>query len=172
MEVGSRSTKIPITLRVLTALRFFATGNYQRGTGEEHLGNMSQQSVSNCINEVARAIEQLSPTYIKFPTSDIQKLQIKATFMENFRFPGVIGVIDGTHIPLLQPTEDEHIFFNRKGYRSKNCQMICDADLILSVNGTFGRASHDSFIRNQSTAFRHMRQNYLAGEGNTYLANR
>ncbi|KAJ8911764.1 hypothetical protein NQ315_008816 [Exocentrus adspersus] len=51
MQHDQRSTRIPQPIRVFAALRFFATGSYQRGVGEEHTIEMSQPSMSNCINE-------------------------------------------------------------------------------------------------------------------------
>lgn len=38
--------------------------------------------------------------------------------------PGVIGCIDCTHIAITRPVEEEHTFFNRKGYHSLNVQMV------------------------------------------------
>ena len=38
--------------------------------------------------------------------------------------PGVIGCIDCTHIAIVKPDNDEHLFFNRKGYHSLNVQMV------------------------------------------------
>ncbi|KAJ8917031.1 hypothetical protein NQ315_012949 [Exocentrus adspersus] len=61
MQDDQRSTRIPQPIRVFVALRFFATGSYQRGVGEEHTIEMSQPSMSNCINEVCLAIQQIAP---------------------------------------------------------------------------------------------------------------
>ena len=44
----------------------------------------------------------------------------KGQFYSLGRFPGVIGAIDGTRIPIIAPSEDEHLFVNRKGFHSIN----------------------------------------------------
>lgn len=47
--------------------------------------------------------------------------------MEKFNFPGVIGAIDCTHIPIIAPPTFDHIrlaYYNRKGYYSLNVQIV------------------------------------------------
>ncbi|KAJ8938952.1 hypothetical protein NQ314_011282 [Rhamnusium bicolor] len=36
--------------------------------------------------------------------------------MNKYEFPGALGAIDGTHIAILKPSEDEHNFINSKGW--------------------------------------------------------
>lgn len=50
-------------------------------------------------------------------------------FFEKYGIPGVIGVIDCTHIAIVPPNTDdpfypEHIYVNRKGYHSINTQLV------------------------------------------------
>lgn len=170
LEQGQRSTKLSIDTRLLAALRFFATGSYQKGIGAEfHIG-MAQQTMSNTIREVALALEHIAPRWIKFPTNDQEKQAVQLEFMQRFGFPGVIGVIDGTHVAILQPTEDEHLYFNRKNFHSKNVQIICDSNLlILNVNANFGGASHDAFIWRNSGVHRHLEQMYIGGNPRVWL---
>jgi hypothetical protein len=37
-----------------------------------------------------------------------------------------LGCIDGTHVPIQAPVDDEPSFVNRKGFHSINVQGICD----------------------------------------------
>ena len=46
--------------------------------------------------------------------------------MERFRFPQVIGCIDGTHNRIKQTIENAHDFFSCKMFYSSNCQAMCD----------------------------------------------
>ncbi|KAJ8910123.1 hypothetical protein NQ315_007961 [Exocentrus adspersus] len=67
LAVDRRSTGIPFHLRILCALRFFSTGHYQRGVGQEYILSVSQQTISRCVAEVAAAIEaNLGNNWIKF----------------------------------------------------------------------------------------------------------
>ncbi|XP_036322465.1 putative nuclease HARBI1 [Rhagoletis pomonella] len=74
--------------------------------------------------------------------------------MENYRIPGVIGCIDGTHIGLQKPTQNEHMFFNKKGSHSLNAMIICDHTYkIVAINCQHGGAAHwplNSFVLNSS----------------------
>jgi hypothetical protein len=103
--------------------------------------------MSNCISEIAVALQTIARRWIQFPVTEESRQAVQMEFMEKFGFPCVIGAIDGTHVAILQPVEDEYVYFNRKGFHSKNVQIICDANLlILNVNANFGGSAHDSFI--------------------------
>lgn len=46
-------------------------------------------------------------------------------FYEETGFPGVIGAIDCTHIRIKRPKREvESCYYNRKGYHSKNVQLV------------------------------------------------
>ncbi len=66
--------------------------------------------------------------FIAFPL-DIPTLQAQKTaFMHIAGFPGVVGVIDGTHVRIIAPSEDEDAYVNRKRYHSINVQVVFSAD--------------------------------------------
>ncbi|KAJ8936307.1 hypothetical protein NQ314_012423 [Rhamnusium bicolor] len=121
------------------ALRFFATGSYQRSIGENLNLSIIQTAVHRCLHEI---------TELKFPQDRNANNQ---NFMDRFNFPGILGCIDCTHIAILKPHQKEHNFLNRKGYHSLNVQIICDTEMkIVNINANFPSASHDSFIWRQS----------------------
>lgn len=166
-----RAGRIPIQIRILGALRFFAQGSYQKAVGDDFNTCMSQPTFSRALSEVCLALETIAPQWIKFPLTDAEKQLKKEEFMAKFEFPGVIGCIDGTHVAIVPPQNDEHIYFNRKNYHSKNVQIICDANLlILNVKSNYGGSSHDSFIWRNSNVRVHMQQIYYQqGEHNSWL---
>ncbi|KAJ8971441.1 hypothetical protein NQ314_000697, partial [Rhamnusium bicolor] len=53
-----------------------------------------------------------------------QKNDIKHRFMQATNFPGVICALNCTHVAILTPKQEEHNFVIRKGYYSKNVQII------------------------------------------------
>ena len=75
----------------------------------------------------------------------------KADFLNIANFPGVIGVIDGTHIRIVAPKEQEEVFVNRKGYHSINVQVVFDANYrILDILAKWPGSVHDARILNNS----------------------
>lgn len=107
---------VKVEEKVLIALRFFATGSYQRCVGEHYNLNVSQTSVHRYIHEVTESIiNEFGEEYVKFPQTLEERRALKQKFMDKFQFPGVVGVIDCTHIAILKPQNDEQNFINRKG---------------------------------------------------------
>ncbi|CAH2109188.1 unnamed protein product [Euphydryas editha] len=162
--------------RVLTALNFFAKGSYQSCIGNHKNLKVSQSTLSNCITEVVKALNNPSVfgNWVKFPRNISEMMAISQRFYELYRIPGVVGCIDCTHVAIHSPPNDQHyeesIYVNRKGYHSINTQLICDANLcIINVNALFPGSSHDSFIWNQSKVSEIMEQLHRHGTGRYYL---
>ncbi|KAJ8958573.1 hypothetical protein NQ314_006382 [Rhamnusium bicolor] len=53
-----------------------------------------------------------------------QKRLLKVRFMQSSGFPGAIAAIDCTHIVIIVLAVEEHINLNRKGFYSKNVQIV------------------------------------------------
>lgn len=109
--------------------RFFAGGSYQLGCGQDFFAAFAQSTFSNSQKEVMDILEELCEDWINFHMSDQEKDECKLFFYEKSNFPGVIGCIDGTHIKILKPQADEHIYFNRKGDHSMNVMVVCKINI-------------------------------------------
>ncbi|XP_022827716.1 putative nuclease HARBI1 [Spodoptera litura] len=172
LPVAKRRSDISPKYKLLVALSFFATGSYQKLVGSTFGTLMSQQSVSKAINDTVIALNQenILKKWVKFPQTRSQRDLIKRRFYEKFGIPAVLGCIDGTHVAIVRPSENEERFFNRKHFHSRNVMIICDADLnILSVDASFGGATHDSFIWNQHSIRSHLITLNDAGENVYFL---
>ena len=68
---------------------------------------------------------------------------------------GVVGVIDGCHIPIQSPGgNDAELFRNRKGFFSINVQGICDANLnFTNIVARWYGSAHDSRVFENSNVF-------------------
>ena len=44
-------------------------------------------------------------------------------------FPNVVGAVDGTHIRIQAPTQNEDDYVNRKGYHSINVQVCVQCNV-------------------------------------------
>ncbi|VEN46119.1 unnamed protein product, partial [Callosobruchus maculatus] len=91
-------------------------------------------------------------------------------YMRHTRFPGVLGAIDCTHIGMVRPNQEEHNYVNRKGYHSKNVQVIADYNLrILNINARYPGSCHDAYIWRNSIIQEELSSCYLAGDHNSWL---
>ncbi|WAR31749.1 HARB1-like protein [Mya arenaria] len=95
--VATRNRSMTVTEKILITLRYLATGGIQLNDGDIHY--VSQPSVSRAT---------LHDT--------------KSDFYGIAGFPNVIGVIDGTHVQIKAPLQDEPAYVNRMGYHSINTQ--------------------------------------------------
>ena len=82
------------------------------------------------FNETVILLEDaLCNHWIKIEPSSFN--ETKKHFYRKFKIPGVVGCIDGTHIPILRPPLDEHMYFNRKGFHSINAMIVSNDTKLL-----------------------------------------
>lgn len=74
--------------------------------------------------EVALFYNNLVVKTICFNSYSNIKVYIYFRFYEKFRIPAVVGCIDGTHIAIIRPNQNEERFYNRKGYHSRNVLIV------------------------------------------------
>lgn len=93
-------------------------------------------------------------------------------FFEVYNMPGTIGAMDGTHITIIKPNEDQHHYFNRKGTHSLNVLIICDAFTIVRyVNANFPGSNHDSHVWQMSEAYEYVQNNRHQLHNKWFLGN-
>ncbi|XP_062587557.1 putative nuclease HARBI1 [Saccostrea cucullata] len=68
-------------------------------------------------------------------------------FQNRSGLPGVVGIIDGTHIRLVNPPGGERDYINRKGYPSVQLQLVVD-DYMLITDAYVGwpGSTHDARV--------------------------
>ncbi|XP_065368827.1 putative nuclease HARBI1 [Calliphora vicina] len=163
--VPKRSTAIPTPIKVAAALKLLGQGGYQHQIGQDHLLGLSQQSMSRCLQEVCKVIERiLCPKHIKFEVTAEEENEIKRGFFHTCGIPGVIGAVDGTHIQMIRPARNEHLYFNR------NLSTICDHKMIITfIDCRYGGASHDSHVWALSNAKQKLKERFERGEKGFWL---
>ncbi|MBN3295266.1 HARB1 nuclease, partial [Amia calva] len=93
--------------------------------------HISKASIGRAVRNVTLALRHLLYTFVVFPSHRPTRL-ITEEFHRIAGFPGVIGCIDGTHIPITAPSVNEGDYVNRKSFHSINVQIIFDAAHIIS----------------------------------------
>ena len=118
--VLSRKGSLTPILQGLLTLRFYATGTLQNVIGE--LLGVDQSTVSRIVNRVTNAFLRRMNQFIVWPNQR-KADENKISFYRIRRFPNVIGCVDGTHVRIQTPFDQEHEFVNRKNYHSMNVQV-------------------------------------------------
>lgn len=141
----SPETKVAITLRYL------ATGKMQLCNADDF--GITQPTISRVITQtlVALTQPQVYTQFVKFPRTAQEIRTKQAQFYQIARFPGVAGAIDGTHIKIIAPVENENIYVNRKNEHTINVQVVCDAKCkLLDVVAKWPGSVHDARILDES----------------------
>ena len=72
--------------------------------------------------------QHLGPSVITWPSAS--DCSSNASSCESrYGFPGVVGCMDGCHIPLKPPAADRDSYINRKGFPSLNLLAVCDHNM-------------------------------------------
>ena len=63
---------------------------------------------------------------IRLPTAEGEVQELADGYLEVHSFPQYIDAIGGTHIAIVETTEQYSDFINRKGHFSLNIRPVCD----------------------------------------------
>ena len=122
-----RGHAIQPLLKLCCALRFFAEGSYQKGSGNDFNVGFAQPTVSIVLKEILDVVDQkICPKWIHARMTEEEKTESKRSFYLRTGLPGIIGCIDGTHVRIVAPKKElQHLYLNRKGYYSLNVMIVC-----------------------------------------------
>ena len=76
---------------------------------------VGKSTLSSVVKDVCKAINQrVGPNYLRLPKTNKQMSFLIDNFQKKFGLPQVFGCVDGTHIPIRQPTETLKTIFVTK----------------------------------------------------------
>ena len=112
------------------------------------------ESVQRCFFHVCHTVkENLTQNIISWPTPAEIEVQ-EEQFKSHKGFPGVIGAIDGSHIPIRTPRFCPENYINRKGWHSVNLQAVCDCNLkFIDCYVGWPGSVHDARVFKNSVSF-------------------
>jgi hypothetical protein len=157
----NRNHSISASLQLLITLRILSGGSFQTVSGDVH--GVSQSTVSRIFLKVTNTICSLRKELIHFPDN---LAAVKQAFLDYGGFPGVVGCVDGTHIPILKPSHhaQTEIYRCRKGYFSLNVQLVCGPDhSVYNVVARWPGSTHDSRVFSNSKLMARMENNEING---------
>lgn len=127
-------------LKFITVFLWFAANESISYRDVADRFNISKSTLFKILRRVTNFLSNLSPEIIVWPTEE-EKIEIEG-FFRNKYFPGVIGVIDGTHIKINKPAEDPDSYLNRKQFYSiQVSDIVCFCFYFLINNFILGAGS-------------------------------
>ncbi|XP_071122515.1 putative nuclease HARBI1 [Mytilus edulis] len=113
-----------------------------------------ETTVHTSIHQTSSIIcSDLLPALVKWP-SGMKVLETVDMFFQHKGFPGVLGAIDGLHIPIKTPKVDGEQYYNRKKFPSIILQAVCDKNLhFLDFYCGWPGSVHDSRVLKNSPLF-------------------
>lgn len=105
-------------------------------------------TVTVVVHQVCCAInEHLLPDYLCMP-NDVSSLErLIAGWEQKTGFPMVIGAVDGTHIPIMEPYVNPQDYFAYKMKYTLNVQGVCDySGKFIDVDIRWSGGIHDAKV--------------------------
>lgn len=103
----------------------FAEGGYQRSVAKDFDTGLARTTFCKVFKEILNLLEKnLCHEWINLEMSEEEIKKSKLHFYQKHRIPGVIGCVDGTHVSIIRPPVNPHLYINRKGYYSINVMIV------------------------------------------------
>ena len=105
---------VPAAERLMLTMRFLASGDSQ--VSLSYLFRMGKKSVSRIVSETSEAIIQvLLQDYMSPPETEEQWKNLAQESGDLWRFPHVVGTIDGKHVVIEALAKSGTLYHNYKG---------------------------------------------------------
>jgi hypothetical protein len=115
---------VSVEKRVAIAIWRLATANQFRTLQE--LFGVGKSTACTILSEFVCALSVgLKSTFLRRPTP-AEYARIAQGFRDRWGFPQCVGAIDGSHSPIIAPSEHRNEYYNRKGWYSIQMQAVCD----------------------------------------------
>lgn len=151
-EATGGSVQKPLPDRILMFLWFMSSQDKYASIADRF--GMSESTASCAIRNLLTFIhDNLLKRVIVWPTIAEQQ-EIKDMYNDLKGFPGVVGMIDGTHIPITKPSERGVDYYNRKDFYSVILQAVVREDLrFIDVFAGYPGKVHDARVFRNSPLF-------------------
>ncbi|XP_053390776.1 putative nuclease HARBI1 [Mercenaria mercenaria] len=137
---------ISLERRTLACLCYLSNQETFRSVADRF--GLSKGSLHYYLGNFCRVMsgESVLPTLISWPEKS-EYGRIAEGFAQRQGFPGVIGAVDGTYIPIPGPTEFRDSYICRKGFPAFHLQGVCDSNMrFLDVYSAYPGSVHDSRV--------------------------
>ena len=152
-DTAMRRKAVPARKKLAMILYYLASTAEHRTIA--NLFGVSRAFLCNCFKDVCCAIiKNLQKRFIYIPTND-ELEPVLESYKEKWGFPMCAGAIDGTHIPIIAPKENQIDYVNRKGYHSVVMQAVVDCNyLFRDIVIGWPSSVHDARILSNSKLYK------------------
>lgn len=113
---------------------------------------------------ISAIIRKFRDEYVKFPSTEDELQKQSASFAQWFKYPGVVGVVDGLIVPVKLPDHAlaTSMWCERKSVYGYNIQAVCNANCEFTFFAASHYASvHDGRAFKESTLWNSLEQGLL-----------
>lgn len=109
-KVCRRSSPLTTAQRLAMCLQVLASNQFQLLAADT--AGVSQSTASRSLSDITDWFVAHSTVFIQWHTPEEEKaMQIRV--FNKFQIPGVVGCIDGSHVRIMAPKENEDAYVNR-----------------------------------------------------------
>jgi len=112
---------------------------------------------------VIQALREMAEQYIRWPDA-AERRAISATIERATGFPNIVGLVDGTHVPIQAPLVDPAQYINRHHEYSINVQAVVDSTLLVRhLHVGEPGSMHDRRVFRRSDLYRDLLSGQIIG---------
>ena len=158
LEKRTTAMREPISVEAQLAITLYYLRDEGRFRKVANSFGVGKSSVSIIIRDVCLVLAKyVRPRYIKLPQKVEEVEYLSNSFYRLYGFPQCSGAINGTHIPIKQPSENGSDFITRKDFHSLNVQAVCDfSNKFIDVVVRWPGSVHDARIFSNSMIFKEL----------------
>ncbi|XP_029830989.2 protein ALP1-like [Ixodes scapularis] len=119
--------RVPTATKVLMTLWLLGNQESYRGVADRF--GVHKSTLHFVVYEIVLVWARCAPSVIQWPT---QLAQVASQFERKWRLPGVVGAVDGCHVSIKAPKEEQSAFYNRKEFHSVVLQGCCDSRMVFT----------------------------------------
>ncbi|EYC34748.1 hypothetical protein Y032_1509g3903 [Ancylostoma ceylanicum] len=121
-----RSEALSVPAQVALSLNLLGRNAKQRDSAR--MAGCDQATVSRTLVNFVDAVCAHASRFVCWP-KESERRRISRSIFDRYRLPNIVGFIDGTHVRIIAPTDNESDYVNRKNAHSINVGLLCDDNL-------------------------------------------
>lgn len=154
---GNQNYLAPLKKKVMFSIWILAKPESFLAAGDRF--GLAKSTAYYIFSEIVEILAGLLPDYVSWPDRRSCQETERIFRRRSHGFPGVIGAIDGCHIPIKAPKNNPIDFYNRNKVHSIILQGVCNhkalfIDVFIGMPGRM----HDARVFRQSELFTRLNQ--------------